>query len=55
MITQDQINQDVKILSWKRVGNYAVQFSFSDGHSTGIYAYEYLRTLCPCEQCKANR
>jgi DUF971 family protein len=34
-----------------QVGNYAVQISFSDGHSTGIFSYDYLRTLCPCEEC----
>src|SRR5271155_4018232 len=33
------------------VGNYAIQINFSDGHSTGIYSYDYLRTLCPCEEC----
>lgn len=34
-----------------QVGNYAVQISFTDGHSTGIFSYEYLRTLCPCDEC----
>ena len=34
-----------------QVGNYAVQISFTDGHSTGIYSYDYLRTLCQCEEC----
>jgi len=33
------------------VGNYAIQISFSDGHSTGIFSYDYLRTQCPCEEC----
>jgi len=34
-----------------QVGNYAVQISFTDGHSTGIYSYDYLRSICPCAQC----
>jgi DUF971 family protein len=34
-----------------QVGNYAVQISFTDGHSTGIFSYDYLRTLCPCQEC----
>jgi DUF971 family protein len=34
-----------------QVGNYAIQISFNDGHSTGIFSYAYLRTLCPCEEC----
>ena len=27
------------------VGNYALQFMWSDGHSTGIYTFEYLREI----------
>jgi len=34
-----------------QVGNYAIQISFSDGHSTGIYSYDYLRSICPCAEC----
>jgi len=34
------------------VGHYAVQFDFSDGHSTGIYSFEYLREICPCNDCR---
>lgn len=33
------------------VGTYAVQFEFSDGHSSGIYSFEHLREICPCESC----
>ncbi len=33
------------------VGNYAIQIEFTDGHSTGIYSFDYLRTICPCEAC----
>jgi len=32
------------------VGNYALQPSWDDGHSTGIYTWEYLRYLCPAEE-----
>lgn len=34
------------------VGNYAVAFQFSDGHATGIFAFETLRGLCGCPSCK---
>ncbi len=34
-----------------QVGNYAIQISFTDGHSTGIFSYAYLRMLCACEEC----
>jgi DUF971 family protein len=29
------------------VGNYAITFRFSDGHHTGIYSWEYLRSIRP--------
>ena len=32
----------VEIVSLEPVGSYAVQPTFSDGHSTGIYSWEYL-------------
>lgn len=36
---------DVKIVGWEFVGNYAIKISFSDGHNTGIYSWEYLKVL----------
>ena len=33
------------------VGNYALQIDFNDGHSTGIFSFDYLRTICPCPEC----
>ena len=33
------------------VGNYALQIDFNDGHVTGIYSFDYLRTICPCQDC----
>ena len=36
-----------------QVGAYAIQFHFTDGHNTGIYTYEHLRTICPCAECAA--
>jgi DUF971 family protein len=34
-----------KINSIETVGEYAVQISWKDGHNTGIYSWEYLKTL----------
>lgn len=36
------------------VGNYALSFRFSDGHATGIYRFELLRSLCPCAACRGG-
>jgi DUF971 family protein len=33
------------------VGNYAISFSFTDGHGTGIYSFENLRKMCQCKEC----
>ena len=35
----------VRVTGWERIGNYAIRFEFSDGHGTGLYSYDYLRTL----------
>lgn len=32
------------------IGNYAIRIRFSDGHSTGIYSWEYLRRIDPASQ-----
>jgi DUF971 family protein len=37
------------------VGNYALSFLFSDGHHTGIYRFEFLRTLEQREQRRLAR
>ncbi|MFP3920800.1 MAG: gamma-butyrobetaine hydroxylase-like domain-containing protein [Dichotomicrobium sp.] len=37
--------RDVTITRIEPVGNYAVKLIFSDGHSTGIYSWHYLRKL----------
>jgi len=44
-----------KAQSAQAVGQYAIQISFSDGHSTGIYSYDLLRSICPCSECAAER
>ena len=36
------------------VGRYALQIFWNDGHSSGIYAFEHLRELCPCAECAAK-
>ena len=37
--------RDVELVSLEPVGNYAVQPSFSDGHDSGIFSWEYLYFL----------
>ncbi len=37
------------------VGRYAIRFSWNDGHMHGIYSWDFLRDVCPCEECSKNR
>lgn len=34
------------------VGRYALQFDWLDGHTSGIYSWEYLRRHCTCGECR---
>ena len=44
-----------KPLSADAVGKYAIKFHWNDGHELGIYSWQFLRDVCPCEECKGNR
>lgn len=37
--------RDIEIRSVEPVGSYAIQPTFSDGHATGIYSWDYLYEL----------
>ncbi len=38
-------DKSFELMGWQLVGGYALQPRWADGHSTGLYAYEYLRRL----------
>jgi DUF971 family protein len=40
-----------KPASAQAIGRYAIQFNWLDGHSGGIYSWEYLRRQCQCQEC----
>ena len=46
--------QETSMADLALVGRYAVQPTWADGHSTGIYAFRALRALCPCGSCGAG-
>lgn len=46
---------EVYPLSIHYVGRYALRFQWSDGHSTGIYPFDQLRRICPCDECQVRR
>ena len=42
---------NLKMNDVEPVGNYAIKIYWSDGHSSGIYSFDYLRQICPCPAC----
>jgi len=52
-LTPEQVAPDVYPSAIHYVGRYALQFVWSDGHSTGFYTYELLRGLWDNEAADA--
>ncbi|MFM7274529.1 MAG: gamma-butyrobetaine hydroxylase-like domain-containing protein [Gammaproteobacteria bacterium] len=44
----------VNISAIETVGNYALQFTFSDSHDSGIYSWQYLHELCRDQEALWN-
>lgn len=38
--------RDVSIVNIEPVGHYAIKLTFSDGHDSGLYSWDYLHELC---------
>ncbi len=51
----DTVAEDVRALDQMPVGNYAIQFLWSDAHYTGIYTFRFLRSVCACIPCNEAR
>lgn len=45
----------LKMQKVEQVGSYAFRIEWNDGHSAGIYSYDYLRLICPCGACATLR
>jgi DUF971 family protein len=46
---------EIQVTEVKPVGRYALNFVWSDGHDSGIYSYNFLRSLCSCVTCRGGR
>jgi DUF971 family protein len=42
----------LKIAGVEPVGSYALQIKWNDGHQSGIYSFDHLRSICPCQECR---
>lgn len=51
-LTEAQVPVDIHPLAIHYVGRYALRFDWSDGHSTGIFPFDFLRDLCGCLECR---
>lgn len=48
------VPDDLEIVHAELTGGWGLSIRWNDGHDTGIYAWDVLRTWCPCEECRAN-
>ena len=46
VLKREQIPADIRPTGVQLVGRYAVQITWSDGHSTGMYHYDRLHEIC---------
>ncbi len=54
VLDPEAVPLDVQAVDHMTVGNYAIEFLWSDTHYTGIYTYEFLRDLCACIECASR-
>ena len=45
ILHSSQVGEDVRPQTIRQVGNYAFQVNWSDGHTSGIFTFDYLRQL----------
>ena len=45
-IRREAVRSDVRPKDVRVVGRYAVQFTWSDGHGTGMYPFDLLHAVC---------
>ncbi|MFY9268112.1 MAG: DUF971 domain-containing protein [Candidatus Manganitrophaceae bacterium] len=55
LIPPGSIPTDIKAMAIEAVGHYAISIRWSDGHETGIYAFDFLKEICPCAECVRDR
>jgi len=51
LIKEENIPKDISPLKIEGIGHYAIKIAWSDGHDTGLYSFDLLRKVCPCDLC----
>ena len=54
-LVRENIPPDIHPLTVEGVGRYGIKINWSDGHSTGIYSFDYLKSLCNCALCREEK
>ncbi len=54
LLDPSTVPSDVRPARVELVGAYAIRIWWSDGHGTGIYTFDSLRTWCRCPRCTPN-
>ncbi len=52
---QPELPGKYQLVGAEQVGSYALGMTWGDGHRTGIYTWEKLRSLCECAECVKNK
>lgn len=55
LIPPGSIPESILPTDIQAVGHYAISIHWSDGHDTGIYAFDFLKEICPCAPCARER
>jgi len=50
-IKPDDVPLLIMLQDVEPVGRYALKFTWSDGHDTGLYSFPFLRRMCQCDLC----
>ena len=55
LLNPSSVPEGIYAVDYMPIGNYAVQFLWSDAHYTGLYTHQFLRDACPSEVSALGR
>lgn len=47
--------EEMQLIDIWAVGHYALSPVWGSGHAQGIFSFDYLRSICRCDQCSGAR